>query len=175
MIRSTVAMALIFLASLGAAAAAKNSFTLASRSFADGATIPVQYAASSDDCPGQNVSPELHWSGAPAGTKAFALTLFDPDAGAGRGFWHWVAYDIDPSTHELAEGAPSPGEGASNGTGEIGYHGPCPPPGDLPHHYVFTIYALDESIGSVDDGPSLLAAIKGHTLGSARFVGRFGR
>jgi len=107
-------------------------------------------------CTGQNVSPALEWSGIPAGTKSLALQVHDPDAPTGSGFWHWAIYNMPPDTKGLKQGAGNAlsllPQGAIGGntdfmdTGAIGnngnYGGPCPPAGDAPHHYVFTLYAL---------------------------------
>ncbi len=101
-------------------------------------------------CTGGNLSPELSWSGAPAGTKSFALTLFDPDAPTGSGWWHWVVFDLPAGVHELATGAgAADGSGLPAGAvqgitdfGVPGYGGPCPPTGGGAHRYVLTVYAL---------------------------------
>ena len=167
-----IACASAFVAITGTASAhEKTAFVFGSTSFSDGATVPLDFVR----CGGKNVSPELHWSGAPAGTKSFALTVFDPDARKGAGWWHWVAYGIPASTHEIAAGAKVPGTEGDTSFGQPGYGGPCPPPGDSPHHYQFTLYALDETPTGTLDGPALLDAIKGHVLAHARFVGMFGR
>lgn len=100
------------------------SFTLTSRSFAAGAAIPARHT-----CDGENISPPLAWSGAPAGTRSFALIDDDPDAPRPGGFVHWVLYDIPASVSELAEGAVPPG--AIPGTNDYGkrrFDGSCPPP-----------------------------------------------
>jgi Raf kinase inhibitor-like YbhB/YbcL family protein len=104
----------------------------------------------------------------------------DPDAPVAGGFWHWVAFNIPAQTSALAAGSswPKSAVSASNSTGAYGYVGPCPPPGK-PHHYVFTLYALDvKTIGGADSattGPQLLDAMKGHILGQAALTGLFGR
>lgn len=167
----------LMLSAMLAVAASKPTpvLTIASDDFKSGATLAAQYANDKDDCGGKNVSPELHWSGAPDGTKSFALTLFDPDAGHGRGFWHWVVYGIDPKTGSIAHDGPVPGTQGMNEMQVAGYGGPCPPVGDTPHHYIFTIYALDETVTGSLDGPALLKAIDGHVLAKAEVVGRFGR
>src|SRR6059058_940360 len=125
------------------------AFTVRSDNFAEQGTLPKEHVHQAMGAGGQNVSPQLHWSGAPAGTKSFALTLYDPDAPTGSGWWHWVVFDIAAGTTSLAEGAVSSGgnlpPGATEGRtdfGTPGYGGPCPPPGDKPHRYIFTLYAL---------------------------------
>ena len=166
--------------------------TLTSTSFKDGARIPFRYGA--DDpkracsprdpnicpCPGQNVSPELAWSGAPAGTKSFAILMFDVDGQYGAGVSHWVAYNIAPTTHELAEGDATAGKGFTGGKGtraNANYVGPCPPQGDGPHHYLITVMATDLApnlkAGMTRD--EFLAASKGHLLTSATIGGLFAR
>lgn len=152
-----------------------SSFTLKSDAFSPGGTIPIEYTYNGLGCTGKNVSPELHWSGAPQGTRSFALTVFDTDANHSKGWWHWVAYGIAGGTRSLAKAEPFPGLEGKNDFGTSGYGGPCPPPGDSPHHYVFTIYALNEALGGSLNGPQLLDAVKGHILGKAQLVGRFGR
>ena len=97
-------------------------------------------------CTGGNVSPQLSWSGAPAGTKSFALTMYDPDAPTGSGWWHWIVVNIPASTSKLDAGAsgkslPAGAQEVRTDFGEPGYGGPCPPPG-APHHYIVTVYAL---------------------------------
>jgi len=99
-------------------------------------------------CNGQNISPALNWSNAPAGTKSFAVTAYDPDAPTGSGWWHWVMYNIPADATGLVAGAGN-GRNAPRGSqegrtdfGSKGYGGPCPPAGDKPHHYHFTVFAL---------------------------------
>lgn len=100
-------------------------------------------------CAGGNVSPAFSWSGAPEGTKSFALTCYDPDAPTGCGFWHWVVVNIPPDVTSLPAGAGS-GEGLPSGAlqvrtdvGQPGYVGPCPPAGDHPHRYLFMLHAVE--------------------------------
>ena len=130
-------------------------FTLSSPDLASG-TFAVQYTLNGFGCSGANVSPELQWSGVPTGTKSLALQVYDPDAPTGSGFWHWAVYDIPPGTTGLARGAGNNAAtlpaGAFGGntdfqdTGTTGgngnYGGPCPPQGDPPHRYIFTLFAL---------------------------------
>src|SRR6476620_10493079 len=99
---------------------------------------------------GGNVSPALSWSHAPPGTQSFALLMHDPDAPTGSGWWHWVVYNLPASTTSLAAGAGDPTKkllppGVVQGRtdfGAPGYGGPCPPQGDKPHRYIFTVFAL---------------------------------
>ncbi len=136
-------------------------------------------------CTGGNVSPPLRWSGAPSGTKSFAITLFDPDAPGGSGWWHWAIYDIPGAVSALPPGAGNPkGElphGAVQGRTDFGfaaYGGPCPPPHAKPHRYVFTLYALaTEHLGLPSGTPAreIDAAIKSHSLAAASFTALYGR
>ncbi len=149
---------------------------LASHSFTEGSTIPKEFTAD-----GKNHSPELHWSGAPEGTKSFALICDDPDAP--RGIWvHWVLFDLPHEAHELPHGLPASrtlADGAKQGTNDfhkIGYGGPAPPPGG-PHRYIFKLYALDTKLG-LPDGVTkhqLEAAMKGHILADCHLMGKYGR
>jgi Raf kinase inhibitor-like YbhB/YbcL family protein len=116
-------------------------FSLTSTDIHAGQPIPQRFRG----CTGPGVSPELTWSGAPAATRSFAVTVFDADAPTGSGFWHWIAWDLPAGTTSLPTGAQLP-SGAVNGTndgGGTGYTGPCPPVGDVTHHYRFTVVALD--------------------------------
>jgi Raf kinase inhibitor-like YbhB/YbcL family protein len=116
------------------------TFTVASNSFKDGDYLPSDFILSSDfgfGCAGRNRSPHLKWSGAPEGTKSFAVTCYDPDAPTGSGFWHWLLVNIPANVSELAEGAGSTGGKLPAGAlqtrtdfGVPGYGGPCPPEGD---------------------------------------------
>ena len=136
-------------------------------------------------CRGKNISPELHWSGAPPATRSFAVALFDPDAPTGAGWWHWLVYDIPPSVTELAEGAGSPGGRLPPGSvqgrndfGSTGYGGPCPPAGDKPHHYVFTVYALrtDSIEAPPGSNPGRIGPVlDASALAKATFTALYGR
>lgn len=116
-------------------------FSLASTDIRGGRRIPHRFWG----CSGPGVSPELAWSGAPKATRSYAVMVFDPDAPTGSGFWHWIAWDLPARTTSLPTGARLPRR-AVNGTnddGGVGYTGPCPPAGDIRHHYRFTVVALD--------------------------------
>lgn len=156
------------------------SFTLRSSAFADGGRIPRRCTADGDD-----VSPELEWSDAPLGAKAFALVMDDPDAPAGT--WvHWVLYDAPASLARLPEAIP-PGDlalggakqGASWGVAafeRVGYGGPQPPPGK-PHRYSFRLYALSAPLGLEPRATKAQVekAMRGKVLGEARLTGLYGR
>jgi len=126
---------------------------------------------------GQNVSPALQWSGAPAGTKEFALVCHDPDAPLPRGFTHWVIYGIPAGTSGILEGGGNKFTEGPNGAGKSGYTGPMPPEGHGPHHYFFWVYALDKALGLEPglDMDALLDAIEDHVIEQARVVGVYQR
>ena len=174
----------VLLMGLAAVPAGAAQFKLESPDIAPGSTIAAVHVFNSFGCTGQNVSPALSWSGAPAATKGFVLTVYDPDAPTGSGFWHWVMFDIPASVTGLAEGAGAPGnepQGAVQGTndyGETGYGGPCPPTGVNPHRYVFTVYAV--KVNRLEVPPHPTAAVVGFvthyaTLGRATFTAYYGR
>jgi Raf kinase inhibitor-like YbhB/YbcL family protein len=160
---------------------ASSGLELASNSFAAEGTLPDSTVLNGLDCHGANESPELHWSGAPAGTKSFALILDDYEARGGDGFIHWVAYDIPATATALAANAGSTepaiaggGKNAYNDFLRRKYDGPCPPEG-APHRYRFTIYALD--LPSIDDAGTpmtwrkLRFIIHDHVLAQASLTG----
>ncbi len=144
----------------------KNVFaTMAAVLFVSGALFAQTFTLKSNDlggqmtmkevfngfgCTGQNLSPQLSWQNAPAGTKSFAVTMYDKDAPTGSGFWHWVVFDLPANASELKQGAGDPAKnllpaGAIQSItdfGKAGYGGPCPPEGDKPHQYLITVYAL---------------------------------
>lgn len=147
---------------------------LASPDFQNGATIPQTFMA--QRCGGNNRAPRLHWSGAPAGTKSFALVVHDPDAPMPGGFYHWAVYDLPPTVDAIG-GAAAPGArtGVAS-TGTAAYHGPCPPHGPA-HHYVFTLYALD--VAHLGGSAPLTAQeverrAAEHTLAKATLIGMAG-
>ncbi len=133
-------------------------------------------------CNGNNLSPALEWKDAPAGTRSFAVTVYDPDAPTGSGWWHWVVYDIPATATGLPGGvgdtAPS---GAKQGRTDYGEHkfgGACPPAGDQPHHYVFTVYALKvDKLNVPEDASAALIGFNIHAnkLGSARLTTTYSR
>lgn len=149
------------------------SMTLTSPAFAPNAAIPAKHGRRSG-----NVSPPLAWTDPPAGTKAFALLVDDPDAPAGD--WvHWVILNLPADARALPEGVgkdarlPDGSLNGKNDFGELGWDGPSPPSGT--HRYVFKLYALDGplALGSGASKSDLLRAAEGHTLGTAELVGTY--
>jgi Raf kinase inhibitor-like YbhB/YbcL family protein len=125
-------------------------FRLSSPVAKDKGTIGNEQVFNGFGCTGGNVSPELVWENAPKETKSFALTVYDPDAPTGSGWWHWVIFNIPPSVTKLPANAgkvdsglaPKGGIQSVTDFGTPGYSGPCPPQGDKPHRYIFTVHAL---------------------------------
>lgn len=150
------------------------TFTLTSTGFTDGGALPDAQVHARG-----NRSPQLSWSGAPEGTKSFAITCYDPDAPTGSGFWHWTVANIPADVTGLGEGASSAGlpEGAVEGRtdfGEPGFGGAAPPPGHGPHHYVFTVFAVDVEqlpVTPEDSGAKFGFNLHFHTLARASITG----
>ncbi len=152
------------------------AFQLESSAFKDKEKIPAKYT-----CDGQNVSPPLSWSKLPKGAQSFALIADDPDASAGT--WvHWVLYDIPVTATSLAEGVansetlPDHSKHGMTDFREVGYKGPCPPPGS-PHRYFFKLYALDQpvTIPPKASKAEVLVAMTKHVLAEAQLVGSYQR
>jgi Raf kinase inhibitor-like YbhB/YbcL family protein len=171
--------------------AAAAPFTLTSTTFKDGTMMPKKVANMNQpganpnpNCVGDNVSPQLSWSGAPEGTKSFALTMVDPEGRGGLGVFHWVAYGIPPNVTSFAEGEISKASdkyvGGKSTQGVANYSGPCTPPGS-PHHYTFRIIATDLDPKELAPGmtlPELEAKLgpagqPSHAKGAAGLVGLF--
>jgi Raf kinase inhibitor-like YbhB/YbcL family protein len=161
-------------------------FRLTSPTLMPGKPMLAEQVLDSFGCTGRNQSPGLRWIGAPSKTKSFAITVYDPDAPTGSGWWHWVVIDIPASVSELVPGAGDPGNkllpaGCRQGRtdfGPPGYGGPCPPAGDPPHHYLFTVYALDIDKLDVGEGasPAMIGfAMHQHILAKAVLTVTYGR
>jgi len=151
------------------------SLTLSSPAFSHGGEIPTEYT-----CEGPDVSPELQWSGAPAGTRSFALIVDDPDApdpAAPKMTWvHWVLYNLPADCTGLAKGVQQLPAGTREGLNDwkrTGYGGPCPPIGR--HRYFFKLYALDTVLPDLGTPTKdkLLQAMQGHILGQAELMGTY--
>lgn len=172
------------LAAVGAATAAP-ALDLTSPDIAAGGTIGMTHVADVFGCTGDNVSPALAWSGAPEGTGAYALMVHDPDAPTGgAGFWHWIVLNIPGDAGGLPQGAGGEGgampEGAvqiANDYGIEGWGGPCPPEGDAPHRYNFTLYALPEPIGGYEGASKAVVGfmVNASALDTATLTATFGR
>ncbi|MDB5889124.1 MAG: kinase inhibitor [Rhodocyclales bacterium] len=193
------AVALLLGCLIGPAHADTPAFTLSSPDLASG-SFDRKFILNGFGCTGDNVSPAIQWSNPPAGTKSFVLQMHDPDAPTGSGFWHWTIYNLPASATGLPQGAgnastrlPAPAFGGASDfldTGATGgngnYGGPCPPVGDKPHHYMFTLYALSvddlEAAGGIPrSGTAALHSYmlnRGMTdkvLGKASFMATYGR
>jgi Raf kinase inhibitor-like YbhB/YbcL family protein len=150
------------------------AFTLKSSAFAPDQPIPSRYSRD-----GENTSPDLTWTETPAGTETLALIVDDPDAPRGV-FTHWVMFNIRGALSGLPAGVPrgdhpaNAGIQGRNDFGDVGYAGPQPPPG-MPHHYRFTLYALDTTL-ALQAGATrqqVLDAMQGHILGQAQLIGTY--
>ena len=169
-----------------AATANAGGFSLSSPTVKPNSTLTQDQVFNGFGCTGKNISPALKWSGAPKDTKSFAVTVYDPDAPTGSGWWHWVMYNIPASVNELPEGAGDAKgaqvpKGAVQGRtdfGSAGFGGACPPAGDKPHRYIFTVYALKtDKIDAPADGTAALIGfmINANKIGKASFTAKFGR
>ena len=177
-------MVLPAIAQTAAPAARPAGFRVTSPTFRG--TLPSQHVYKGFGCDGGNVSPAVSWSGAPAGTKSFAVTIYDPDAPSGSGWWHWTVFDIPPTATNLAAGAGNPeGKGLPAGAmqgrtdfGSNGFGGACPPPGDRPHRYILTVYALKTGRLPLDaSAPGAMVGyyLNANVLAKARIVAHYGR
>jgi hypothetical protein len=155
------------------------SMTVTTTAFTNGGTIPAKYAQLGCGAGAANTSPDLTWSGAPAATKSFVITIFDPDAPTGVGFWHWLLFNVPPTTTSLAAGAgtnPPVGTSGLNDYGALGYGGPCPPTGDGAHHYHVIVSALDTMLSNMPantTGAYLTFNMNGHVLAQGTYLGTY--
>ncbi len=165
-------------------ASAAQAFSLSSPTFVEGKTLPPDHVFNSFGCSGGNHSPAIAWRDPPAGTKSFAVTLYDPDAPTGSGWWHWLVVNIPASANGLAAdigGAGSLPAGAlqtRTDYGKPGFGGACPPAGNKPHHYILTVQALDvDKLPLEADASGALAGfyINAHSLGKASITATYGR
>ena len=169
------------------AAAAADTFTLQSPTLAANGMLSTDQVYSGFGCTGKNISPALSWSGAPSATRSFAVTVYDPDAPTGSGWWHWVVYNIPASVSELPQGAGDASgaqlpkgavQGKTDFPGSTGFGGACPPPGNKPHRYIFTVFALKtDKIEVPADATAALVGynLNANSLGKASFTAKYGR
>lgn len=161
-------------------------FTVTSNDVAPGKAVPSDFLFNGFGCIGKNQSPELHWSAAPVGTQSFAVSIYDPDAPTGSGWWHWYVVNLPAAATSLGRGVGT-ADGAKLPAGvrqirtDFGipaYGGPCPPPGDKPHRYIVTVYAL--KVAKLDLPADATAALAGfmvnsNAIGKATLTFTFGR
>ena len=164
-----------------------GAFTLTSPDLPEGQPLPNAQVFNSFGCTGANVSPRLEWKGAPAGTKSFAVTVYDPDAPTGSGWWHWVVFNIPATTTVLEAGAGDPASSKAPRGGAVqsmtdfgapGFGGACPPQGDKPHRYIFTVHALKvDSLPLDAKAPGAMVGyyLTMNTLAKASFTRTYGR
>lgn len=166
--------------------AAARNFMVSSPVMKDGGVLPFAQVMDGFGCAGGNRSPALAWGAPPAGTLGLAITMFDPDARGGSGWWHWAVFNLPPGTRAVAEAAGAPGAASlpggavqgRNDFGLLGYGGACPPAGSPPHHYVITIWALDAAALPFDAQASdaaIAAFLAQHEIGKATLSVRYGR
>ena len=178
--------AVVAVLALSAPVLAGQGFRVTSTDVEQGKTLKSAQVFNGMGCTGANTSPALAWTGAPAGTKSFAVTIYDPDAPTGSGWWHWIIFNIPSDTTSLPAGAGKPeGGGAPQGSiqsmtdfGQPGYGGPCPPPGDKPHRYIFTVYALKtDQIPLQKDVSGAMVGfyLNQNVLKKASFTAKYGR
>ena len=124
---------------------AEPALVLSSPSFDDNTQLAMKQVSNQGGCKGRNDSPALEWTDGPSGTNSYAVTVFDPDAPSGSGWWHWTLFNIPKNVTSLKEAMTVFPKGSIQGRNDSGtnsYSGACPPKGSKPHHYVFTVYAL---------------------------------
>jgi hypothetical protein len=178
--------ALVLLGVFLAGTAFAGDFKLMSPDLQQGKKMNMEQVYNSFGCTGKNISPALKWEGAPKNTKSFAVTAYDPDAPTGSGWWHWVVFNIPASVTELPKNAGDPSAGSApagsiqsrTDYGTPGYGGACPPKGDKPHRYQFTVYALDIDKLPLDANvsPAMVGFnLHQHTLAKASLSVRYSR
>ncbi|MDN5088468.1 YbhB/YbcL family Raf kinase inhibitor-like protein [Aliarcobacter butzleri] len=157
-----------------------NNFTLTSSDLKGQLTKKQEF--NGFGCSGENISPQLSWENAPKGTKSFAITVYDPDAPTGSGWWHWVVFDIPSNKTTLASGFGNSDskEAIQSITdyGKTGFGGACPPVGDKAHRYIFTVHALDIETLGLDKNTNAATVgyyINSHTIAKASIISYYNR
>lgn len=179
--KSFLLTSLFSLASLGLFA---QEFSLTSKDIQGQLTNTQVFAGFG--CNGDNISPQLAWINAPEGTKSFAITVYDPDAPTGSGWWHWLLFNLPASTNNLmsnagnleARLAPEGSTQSITSFGSTGFGGACPPEGDKAHAYIFTVYALSvDKIELENNAPPAMVGyyLNANTIEKASIISYFGR
>lgn len=157
-----------------------DNFTLSSSDLKGQLTLKQEF--NGFGCVGENISPQLSWQNAPKETKSFAITVYDPDAPTGSGWWHWVVFDIpkDKTTLAAGFGNSDSKEAIQSVTdyGKSGFGGACPPKGDKAHRYIFTVHALDVDTLKLDKSANPALAgyyINAHSIAKASLISYYGR
>ncbi|BAK70717.1 YbhB/YbcL family Raf kinase inhibitor-like protein [Aliarcobacter butzleri] len=157
-----------------------NNFTLTSSDLKGQLTKKQEF--NGFGCSGENISPQLSWENAPKGTKSFAITVYDPDAPTGSGWWHWVVFDIPSNKTTLASGFGNSDskEAIQSITdyGKTGFGGACPPVGDKAHRYIFTVHALDIETLGLDKNTNAATVgyyINSHSIAKASIISYYNR
>jgi len=162
-----------------------SHFTLVSSDLVSGKQMNVTQVFNQNGCDGKNISPQLSWENIPIGTNSFAITMYDPDASSGKGWWHWIVFNIPISVTHLDEDAgnsqlaklPVNAIQSKNSFNTAGYGGPCPPLGDKPHRYIVTVYALKNTLplNSTSSAALVNASIQKNTIESAAIIAMYHR
>ncbi|NLR75542.1 YbhB/YbcL family Raf kinase inhibitor-like protein [Leeia aquatica] len=143
-------------------------FSLSSPDLQAGTTLPMAQVANDFGCHGGNIQPALQWDNPPAGTQSYAITVYDPDAPTGSGWWHWLAFNLPANTRSLPSNAsaehklPAGTVETRTDVGYPGFFGACPPVGDKPHRYIFTVHAL--KVPKLDLPVSASGALVGYMI-----------
>ncbi len=185
-IKRLIAIVLVFLGIFTVNMAAAGQLSLSSPQLEPDGRLAGAQVFSGFGCTGKNISPALRWKDAPGQTKSFAVTVYDPDAPTGSGWWHWLFFNIPANVDNLPENAGNPASGlAPKGSiqsrtdfGVPGYGGACPPVGDKPHRYQFTVYALDTERLDLDanaSGAMVGYFLNGHTIAKATLTVYYSR
>ena len=162
------------------------TFTVTSSTVRPNQNLSIDQVYNGFGCYGRNISPAISWQNAPAGTKSFAITAYDPDAPTGSGWWHWIVYNIPADATGLDAGVgslhsadlPDNAIQAMSDYGAEAWGGVCPPPGDKPHRYIFTVHALGvEQLDLPEDSTSAMIryVINANTIAKASFTAQYSR
>lgn len=184
--KSITAISAAVLLGTSVSALAAKSFSLTSSDMSSDKPLSQQQVFNDFGCSGMNLSPQLTWENAPEGTKSFAITVYDPDAPTGSGWWHWTVVNLPVTTTSLPTGAgalqnPQLPAGAVQGRNDYGYAGfggACPPPGDKPHRYQFTVWALKSEylpLNNESSGAMVGFMLNNMVLAKADMTVKFGR